>query len=104
MRQPTRRQNLARFLFPIVATVLVGVPVSAHEATAHPLDGFQQYLDQLLADFGVPGASVAVVGVDADPRVFVSGVMEAGGNRPITPGTLFHIAPMTKARVRGGYR
>ena len=76
--------------------LLLTTPATAEDGSRDPAEGFQGYLDRLVADFDVPGAAVTVVGVSSSPRVFVSGVRGLNDQLPVTPDTSFNIASVTK--------
>jgi CubicO group peptidase (beta-lactamase class C family) len=63
------------------------------EAGLFPVNGFPPWIrktiTQRMAYHNVPGVSIAVIDDYKLEWVKGYGVMEAGGNRPVTPGTLF---------------
>src|SRR5690606_15235543 len=59
-------------------------------------DEFEQYVKDALADFGVPGASVAVVQDGEVAHLAGYGVKEVGGEQPITPTTQMMIGSVGK--------
>src|SRR5690606_17252205 len=70
-------------------TAVEDVDLSGVEAlpVASVIAEFEEFVPQALEDFGIPGASVAIVEGGEVAYLGGFGVTEAGGNEPMTPGT-----------------
>jgi CubicO group peptidase (beta-lactamase class C family) len=66
-------------------------------AAAVSLDGVQKWLDQVRAQFFVPGVAVGVVRNGELVQVFTSGMRDVEQKLPVTADTLFAIGSSTKA-------
>ncbi|HEM46151.1 MAG TPA: class A beta-lactamase-related serine hydrolase, partial [Alphaproteobacteria bacterium] len=95
MRSPPRKSarpsSVAAFL--LIATALPG----GTAAQASPLEGLDEYIEQAMVDWEVPGLAVAVVKDDSVVYSRGFGVTELGGTVPVDEHTLFAIASTTKA-------
>jgi D-alanyl-D-alanine carboxypeptidase len=66
---------------------------SIRHSTAHEV---QQLLDQKVAEYGIPGAVMAVMKGGRKAQIFVSGVASLSDNRPITGKDRFRVGSNTK--------
>jgi CubicO group peptidase (beta-lactamase class C family) len=85
---------MRRFLISLL--LLVALP-SILPAQKNPLDGFDQFVEQVLRDWNAPGAAVAVVQGDKVILLKGYGYRDVEKKNPVTPKTLFAIASITKS-------
>jgi CubicO group peptidase (beta-lactamase class C family) len=89
-----RKRNLRHLQLLLLLLALVPARIAAQPA---PLQGFDAYVAQAVADWGPPGLAIAVV---KDGEVVFArgyGVLELGGSEPVTEHTRFAIGSTTKA-------
>ena len=79
----------------LLTLVLAAAPVRAQQPD--PLAGFDEYVQQALEDWEVPGIAVAVVRGDSVLFAKGYGVRELGSDAPVDEHTLFANASTTKA-------
>jgi CubicO group peptidase (beta-lactamase class C family) len=86
-----------RFLVIAVLLTLLPAADSAADAQPRPLRGLDSYVTKAVADWGVPGLSIAVV--HGDSIVFAKGygVRELGTGDAVDEHTLFAVGSTTKA-------
>src|SRR5262245_17174769 len=84
-----------RWSVPLVVLLLMGPPAFAAEKIDS--DAIADVVKRSLEAWQVPGASLAIVGGDEAVYLEGFGVRELGGDKPVTPDTLFAIASCTKA-------
>ena len=95
------RPCLSRVPAPSVATILfavslLGQPVTA-QAQPAPLKGLDGYVKQAMAEWDVPGLSLAVVKDDSVVYARGYGVREVGTDDPVDAHTLFAVGSTSKA-------
>ncbi|MEE9464099.1 MAG: serine hydrolase [Candidatus Neomarinimicrobiota bacterium] len=78
----------------MVSLLLTQLPVYGQ---ADPLEGLDQYIENALVEWRVPGLAVAVVSGDSVIYAKGFGVREVGRPEPVNKHTLFAIASNTKA-------
>lgn len=78
--------------------LLIAVPAGAQPA---PLAGLDAYVERAMADWEVPGLSLAVIRGDSVIHAEGYGVTRLGGDDPVDEHTLFAIASTTKAFTVG---
>lgn len=85
-----------RFLVSVVFLVILGANVQSRPTITEILPTFEAYVTKAMADWGVPGAAVAIV---KDGRIIMAkgfGVKTVGGHDPVGPHTQFPIVSLTK--------
>ena len=93
---PSRRPTSVLAL----ATLLLAAPLSGQAppaAPADPLAGWDAFVEKALADWRVPGVSMAIVRGDDVLLLKGYGVRDTEKKLPVTPKTLFAIGSATKA-------
>lgn len=94
------RRRLLPYLLLFVATVLA-LPAQA-ASQDEPLQGFERFVEAMMARWHVPGLAVAVV---KDDRVLLTkgfGFRDPGRGLPVTPDTLFALGSVTKSFTATG--
>ena len=95
-----RRFYMRSALFVMVATIfllILAVTVAAQDRDVQKkLEGFDQYMENLLKDWNVPGAGVGIVVKDKLVLAKGYGYRDYEKKLPVTPNTLFQIASNTK--------
>jgi len=94
-----KKKGLQRVSFILVLVFLFSsaLPAAAGAQSGDPLEGFGDYVQEVMADWNVPGASVAVV--QQGEVVFLEGfgMRDLEAELPVTEDTLFGIGSSTKA-------
>jgi CubicO group peptidase (beta-lactamase class C family) len=83
----------------IVASLLISAGCTNSVATAPPaanLDGFDAFVNQTMAEYGVPGAVVGIVENDSVVYLKGFGIRELGKTGAVDPDTRFQIASVSK--------
>ena len=84
---------MKRFMLGAVIAGMLTQPLAAQTGT----DGLDAYITKAMADWKVPGLSVAIVKGDSVVYLKGFGVRELGKPDPVTPNTLFAIGSNTKS-------
>jgi CubicO group peptidase (beta-lactamase class C family) len=71
-------------------------PVGAPTASTAPIALLQAHLDRWRVKTGSPGLSVSIVFADGSSWNGVSGLADIASKRPVTPGTAFAVASVSK--------
>lgn len=91
----TGRASTAIFLATAAAVLLS--PVTPAEAQPAPLDGLDDYVEETMEAWGVPGLGLAVVKDGSVVHARGYGVREAGRDAPVDEHTVFAIGSSSKA-------
>lgn len=94
MRTPRRQRGLASTVLAVTAALTAPTLLAAQPA---PLDGLDAYIERTMAEWEIPGLSIAVVkdGQTVWARGF--GVRSLEGDEPVDENTLFAIGSASKA-------
>src|SRR2546426_3367735 len=95
-RSAMLRPHLTRFALTRWLTLLSLLPASAR-AQRNPLDGLDAYIQKGMAEWQVPGLSIAVVRNDSVVYLKGFGVREAGKPAKVDPETVFALSSNGKA-------
>ncbi|MEZ4587767.1 MAG: serine hydrolase [Gemmatimonadales bacterium] len=83
--------------FALLSLALVSASTAAAQRPKDPLAGLDRYVEKALADWGVPGAAVAVVRGDSVLVAKGYGVRQKGGSEAVDAETIFAIGSNSKA-------
>ncbi|MGE0555645.1 MAG: serine hydrolase [Gemmatimonadales bacterium] len=83
--------------FALLALALVSASVAGAQRPKDPLAGLDRYVEKALADWGVPGAAVAIVRGDSVILAKGYGVRRLGESAPVDAETIFAIGSNSKA-------
>ncbi len=86
-------QRVVGLVLALLLVLLVGLPVYAQE----PLVGFDEYVEQAMADWNVPGLAIAIVKDDEIVLAKGYGLREIGKEETVDEHTVFAIGSSTKA-------
>lgn len=86
-----------RWFLGFAFALLVGVPPLAAQRRADPLRGLDQYIEQAMRTWQVPGLAIAIVKDDSVVYARGFGVRELGKPGAVDQNTIFAVASNTKA-------